>query len=445
MTLKKYAVIVGIMGILLLSGCAENPSEDIVVNKNEGVLEQAILEQASEEQNADIPDTYADSFQSSTGNIIVQVDADILKQDTELPVLRVLPHEISSEDLQRWAEVLFEGNTAYDGREVATKSDIEQNILELRESMNNGDLREEASSEKEYEEYLDYYEDLIADLQKEYETAPESYEPQETDWTFHSWDYYEQVDEDLKKTLYFIAKTKLNGYTATIKAANRNENDYLLHTLRFLYEEEGEMEEIPYRSISVEEAQMQAEQIIEQIQPGEWELARCSDDSSENVSLYQLEYVPKYEGVPMAEDGYIDIRSEDLYAANLYYTVLRISIMNGIVQSAELLSPMDVEEVVNENVKTLSFEEIYDSFKNYAQASFSQETLEEMGVVGGVTIDQIEQKLFRIKEKNSEDSFLIVPVWVFSQTISDGENQTKINWGIVNAVDGSMINETLGY
>ena len=27
---------------LLLTGCAENPTEDIVVNKNEGKLEQAI-------------------------------------------------------------------------------------------------------------------------------------------------------------------------------------------------------------------------------------------------------------------------------------------------------------------------------------------------------------------------------------------------------------------
>ena len=40
---------------LLLTGCAENPTEDIVVNKNEGKLEQAIQRENKKDSDTSVP------------------------------------------------------------------------------------------------------------------------------------------------------------------------------------------------------------------------------------------------------------------------------------------------------------------------------------------------------------------------------------------------------
>ena len=49
---------------LLLTGCAENPTEDIVVNKNEGKLEQAIQRENKKDSDTSVPEKYTDQFQA---------------------------------------------------------------------------------------------------------------------------------------------------------------------------------------------------------------------------------------------------------------------------------------------------------------------------------------------------------------------------------------------
>ena len=59
---------------LLLTGCAENPTEDIVVNKNEGKLEQAIQRENKKDSDTSVPEKYTDQFQADGEKIEVSVD-----------------------------------------------------------------------------------------------------------------------------------------------------------------------------------------------------------------------------------------------------------------------------------------------------------------------------------------------------------------------------------
>lgn len=74
---------------LLLTGCAENPTEDIIVNKNEGKLEQAIQRENKKDSDTSVPEKYTDQFQADGGKIEVSVDASVTGLEGNKPVVRV--------------------------------------------------------------------------------------------------------------------------------------------------------------------------------------------------------------------------------------------------------------------------------------------------------------------------------------------------------------------
>ena len=87
---------------LLLTGCAENPTEDIVVNKNEGKLEQAIQRENKKDSDTSVPEKYTDQFQADGEKIEVSVDASVTGLEENKPVVRVKPHLITEEEAKRW-------------------------------------------------------------------------------------------------------------------------------------------------------------------------------------------------------------------------------------------------------------------------------------------------------------------------------------------------------
>lgn len=471
--MKKSRILQGLILLAMMisvtfmfQGCQANPDSDVVVNKNEGVLEQAIQETAEGEKE-DVVSEYIDSFDTQTDGITVTVDAQVTAVDGFLPVVRVEPHEITGGEVKHWAEVLFDGITAYEPSGQMSKTELEEDILRYKGYANDTDaLYEEYGNEEEVQEMIEYYNTLIAAYEQEYETAPEKVEKKESDWTFHPYNYYDSTsfmtgwfeeskahDENLNKTnLLKAAVSGLNGHNAILDATNRNEDDYMMHMLWFYYTDEVEMDDIPYTEISPEEAETMAGDVLEKLGLGsDWVLDSAygytsSADGVPSESNYILSYTPVYEGVPVILGAYADLHSEDLYAANFDYSSLDVRIINGIVRNVELVSPMDIVNVENDNVKTLGFDEIYSRFKEQAQIS-GDALLEKLGEVNEtgeaeIVITSIEQGLFRIKEKGSGE-FLMVPAWAFKGRISTKLGEDNIM--IINALDGSVIDTTLGY
>ena len=152
---------------LLLTGCAENPTEDIVVNKNEGKLEQAIQRENKKDSDTSVPEKYTDQFQADEEKIEVSVDASVTGLEENKPVVRVKPHLITEEEAKRWADVLFEGATAYEPGEKS-KTEIEDRILQLKERIGDQDkLLEDYGSQEEADRIKKELEEEI----KEYGTV----------------------------------------------------------------------------------------------------------------------------------------------------------------------------------------------------------------------------------------------------------------------------------
>lgn len=463
---KRNVWLSAVMVCLLsaLSGCQENPNGDVVANKNEGVLEAAIQENSDGGENEDRAEHYTDSFTIDGGDITVNVDAVVTAVDKDLPVVRVTPHEITAQEVKLWTDVLFEGNTAFEP--IATKAEIETRILQLK-----GRLEDRADMEADYgssevDEVMDDYRDMIAALEADYQRAPDR--KPECDWTFHPYEYYSEMtsrwndyeSEKLNRTyLLEAAADNVNGHSVTVYAENRSAEDYMLHDISFYYSDEKTMTDIPYKEISQEAAEDIASEALTALGLGEdWSLWETNvftlEDEEENPQehVYFLKYTPVYEGVRTLLGPMIDLQSEDLYAANLEYGSLEVYVINGILRSVWLTTPMDVVSVENANVKTMSLDEVYQSFVNYMQVKYTKYNLIDMSdpraeeYVPQICVTNIIQGLFRIKIKDSSNEFRMVPVWAFCGTVDGiGDGGVTRYFAVINAIDGSVINTNLGY
>lgn len=449
---------------LLISGCRESPDEDIVVNKNEGTMEKAMRqEKSSDKGNEDIPKTYSDSFTLDADEIKVNVDAEVHPVETPLPVVRVKPHVITSEEAKKWAEVLFEGKTSYEPHTM-TKQEIEEKILWYKQKISDKDALAADVGEENIQNTIESYEASIADYENTYESAPDEEIPQECRWEFHPMGYYNDIgydgsmdEEGLNKTQQLVAVTNdLNGHTGQIIVSNRDEEDYRLNLMAFYYLDEYMMTDIPYKKISGEEAVSMVDEVLEKLEIEGWQLYSEDEMSYENEGrdMHTLIYTPVFGEAAVIPGPNTNVKSEDIYASNYYYSSLRISILNGIVNGVEWISPLETVKTENSDVETLPFEKIYTAFQNQMRSKYTRDKVidpaapefQNKEVEIEVNITHITQGLFRIKEKDNQEEFLIVPVWGFAgEVMVDGESWGESEFAMINAVDGSTINTVLGY
>ena len=453
---QKVWIMVGIL--FLLSGCQVTPKEDIAVNKNDVGLESKILQSESTVDNDSLKRNshWEDKWITDVDDISIAVDADVETLGEKYSVVRVLPHDITSDEVKEWADVLFEGNKAYEPETVMTKNEIEESILKFKQKLNNKDeLISEYGSEEEADRTISYYEKLIENLEQLYPTAPEQHKQKECDWNFKPYEYYNDgmlgtEDSVLSDNYELNAEAEVNGRKANISATNRNASDYILHYLWFYYDDIPADSE--KKTMTKEEAKEVCNGILSKIgNQDQWYLYDISSQEDEDTQIMTLYYTPVYNGVPtvLVKDLY-NIKSDDVYAANYFYQSLEISMYNGELNYIYLTSPSDVTEIVNENVQLMDLNTMMDKAKKYMQlkiskASFDEDFSENEKI--SVEVNNIQLAMFRIKEKN-KDSYLMVPAWIFYGNVLDSKNQVireNEQLLVMNAIDGSSINILLGY
>lgn len=123
----------------------------------------------------------------------------------------------------------------------------------------------------------------------------------------------------------------------------------------------------------------------------------------------------------------------------------------------EMQSPIDVTYIVNDNVATLSFDELMEKAKTYFM--HSDGTHYGINIVAGstneqivcnVTVSEMEYALTRVKVPNTDESYYYIPsiilrgnveiVGAESETLYS--SKTNLELLTLNAVDGTVINAT---
>lgn len=111
------------------------------------------------------------------------------------------------------------------------------------------------------------------------------------------------------------------------------------------------------------------------------------------------------------------------------------------------LSPLDIRETVVEKSRIKSFDEIRDTFEKMVvieNAVKGEEDQKDAKV--SIKVTDVRLVYSRISEKDSFDTGLVVPVWNFEGTTVDQYGAQRTGTVLsINGIDGSVINQELGY
>ena len=115
------------VGFCSFFGCKKKPDNPIVINKNDGALEEKI---SNNNTNTILfPENWEDHFQSTNGFLTVKINADIITPDvTMYPVALIEPMELIQETADRILDCLIGDAELYQINDILTKEKIQKQI-----------------------------------------------------------------------------------------------------------------------------------------------------------------------------------------------------------------------------------------------------------------------------------------------------------------------------
>ena len=183
--------------------------------------------------------------------------------------------------------------------------------------------------------------------------------------------------------------------------------------------------------------------------------SQCDYDT-ESAVHYRKEYILQYmrnidgafttSGESKHEEGW----SGDSYIKKEWppeSIVFRIN-DSGIV-GFDYNAPLEIQDTVVENASMKSFDEIKTTFEKMIAITKAPDNSENEGIANtrSIKVDRVALRYARVSEANSYDTGLLVPVWDFYGTVTDNARGITNYESVmtINAIDGSLIDRTLGY
>ena len=471
-----------------LCGCQKSPDENIVVSKNDGSFDVAKIQSATEpseihgvsittEPIHEVEEIqtiqYIDNFVSTDGTVEFMLDINEKIDDNPMPVVEVVPHYLTEEDAKRVAVVLFGEADFYEAEPrfspVYSKADIQEKLA--RWAPYGGDVG--------VDNYIKEYTLLL-------ESAPEENPHTPCQWEFKKETFYYESPEEAAKVDTsndnddIRAATKVNGVPYIYNVATRDRSDFKLNNI-YAYPYDG----LSPRSIDLqifqhqlcqtdkpttevmEKIQSKAETMLEQMALGDWKVDECY---LEEINIYEepeyiihVNAVPMFQGISVSRKPQLtNLKSKSVYAANYYLTDVQFEFSaNGEIVNFSLYSPVEIKEIINENVQVLSIDEMVQLAKKQFMLSDYHEydylkliESSQENLTSQVSIRRIDYGLTRVKVPNTDDSYYYVPAVVFYGNIQfigdetgniyevDAPSEDGFPLLTLNAVDGTVINST---
>lgn len=212
-------------------------------------------------------------------------------------------------------------------------------------------------------------------------------------------------------------------------------------------------------TISEEEAKQQAESLLEQLGLSDYKMYNGGlyyelpwmawTPSEENFyrDVYEFQYMRNIDGVFVDNSaGYklVDEWRGDSYVKQVWGAETVIVYVNdsGIV-GFKYCTPLSIDETLVEKSSLKSFEEIKSIFEK--MVLIQNASTEESEKVS-IDIDTVELVYARLSEKDRFDSGILVPIWNFKgKKVDEYGLETTGSVMSINAIDGSVIDWTLGY
>lgn len=474
--------------VVTLCGCQANPEQNVVISKNDGVLEKKLtISAASEGEVAQI--VWYESFLSTDGSIEYTIDLDTDIEYKPLPTLKVVPRFLTGEDVHRAAQALVPGAEFYElpssSKMIYSKSELLAKVNRWAEYASEETAKTLFDISDQYlvPDMLEYIKEGIVYYTQKAETAPEECPHTLCQWTFQKERIYRDdpmqiLGRDPADDLdVIIANALKDGVEYTINASTRNQEDYKLNTIDLQLCDGNNMTNIDlaiYRKMfcrterptdeQIQSVKEIAQKLLDEIDIGSWCVTTASvknasyPDGEEYLIVVKAKALLSEDGVPILEDQIVRFQDSDVYVSQ--YGNPEVSIFysaNGNLIDFRMSSPIEMESVVNEKTAILSLDELMDRAKsqfalNDAESIntiIEQENLYGEELICKVNVSDVSYGLARVQiQGEGTERYYYVPALVFKGSANyygkesgkcyvEAERTTPFLW--INAVDGSVI------
>lgn len=488
--MKKNLYIIGIvLAVTLLTACQTTPDRQSVVNKNDGAFDAALEMTRGTDETLHGQIQLTEDFTSTDGSVKFHMAINQSLSTEKMPVVEVVPHKITTADIQRVAKALL-GDVEFYEREPSqnpkfSKSQYQEMLARLIPYSNLEAMTELVGPSAG--ETLELVKNLISFITKAMETAPEEDPHVLCDWELKKERFYNNGSLDIgsrpleEDDDWLVATATKNqmGYTYMVIA--RDQEDYRLN--RFSIQLGGATvdpsldRKIYWSNLcrtgkpspeQLRQVEEQVMNIVENMELGQWKIARTRIESYRSAAepeyMVRVDLVPVLNGIPAVYGQGNPEMSEDYTGAYALTQASFLMSANGDIIDMELDSPIEVKSVINKNVATLPFCQLIERAQQHLSLSdagnygmsdalitmFEKEYQEEIACI--VDISQIEYSLSRVLVKDTTESYYYAPVLVFrGNVLYQGMSTGTIyydyaDYGVgldtllwINAVDGSII------
>ena len=428
---------IALASLLLLTcfttACQPTPEKEVVVGKNNDNLDSIIAGTPAPTMNVQPTEVWQE--QLSGNNVTVNIDAEVVfPQAAQFPVVEVAPIYFTEDDAWKIIKVFFKDNAVYD-EPLWTKEVLEAQILTLKKELaevQSGALDEDAES---IQTEIDYYTELL-------QTAPsENDAPQAiTDLSFE--------EQNGREVINVSANIGNNGYPATLMIT-RNANEYR-SGIYFSNRRNEDITTYPTTEnnmeMTLDEAISKAQSTMSELGLEDMILTESGIEGSANEQGYVLNFIrsvngigiPDYQTHMMTEP----VEGNSVYAPFLSPEQVTIYINDTGILKFYLTNALEMGSVINENVDTLSLDEVKDIFRE--QVFYNYYASDDRPLT--INVDRVELSYFIQSVKDQPGVFRAIPVWDFlaSEGAVEGDSYTY-SVLTINAIDGSVIDRNLGY
>lgn len=441
---------------------------------NSALYEKAAQYTGSESLSARLgdPEHIEREFASTDGSLTVTVNADVVIPDAEkAPLIRVTSGTITQADADILMDTLVR-DTLYEPDTQPTKADLEQAIAETERKL-------AQTPEEDLEEVIgntpdgpvterQYLEEYLEQLRTEHETAPETVEPEPITGQFvkSEDDGEEFIDGENESEDFYVRVTGgLGGARASYErdGASTWPDDYAPAS--------GELPEgVQDLTCTAAEAQAQCDAVVAKLGVEDMTLysALKKVGGEPERCVWSLQYTRCLDGLPITYTRQqCDVLTDrDVYMVPWDYETMTFYVDDGGVAGFWWESPYELGEAVTEDSVLRSLDEVmavyekmlvvaYDNHDLISCMDFSSALEAEIahdndGADIRIDIDEIRLGYDRIAEMDKDGVGLLVPVWDFFGSITDGDGNVisddpEASLFTINAVDGDVIDRGFGY
>jgi len=480
-----------ILCVLFLAACVPTPDNAAVQQKRGETLIERIDEPATS-TSYEFPETYSLAGGTENGEMDYVVDADIIAENREYPVYAVVPYTWTQEDVGKWLE-LFIGDRqlCYCSWQhtVESQDTLLYYIAQYREML------EVDPGNESIQQRLKLAEDIYVDAPAgRYDTPAElefhnlmaegELQALEQQWNSLGMVYGEQASQSVYETEYskalenledtrWLEVTGVADFGDDIEALVNIEigDTVSLYYEKYNWKESLGFENVEYDplSISEEEAIACAEEYLTYLGIDFMAYCRGEENRTENgkIPIWSLLFTRQIGDTVLSSVFHEDRQNQtEVYRKPWSQEYIRIGIGNDGVVQFMWQSPMILEETLNENVSLLPMDEIMDIFVQQFTNTYAyfEEVDSTQRIHRSYDIYEIGLSYMIVPQQGNSNNYLVLPVWDFygtatftyrddyqGQLVLD-ENHQRVVYGeenvsliTINAIDGTVVNRTLGY